>query len=152
MQFVRACEARCRGNARRKPGRVELGYHGAMVHRLLADLLLILHLLFIVAVVLGGFLVLRWPRLAWVHVPVVIWGFAVELSGWICPLTPVEQRLRLAAGDAGYSGGFIDHYLIPLLYPEGLTVSLRLFYAAVVAAINLAIYLYLARKFRRTPS
>ncbi len=121
-----------------------------MIYSLLADLLLVLHLLFIVAVVLGGFLVLRWPRLAWVHLPVVAWGIAVEAMDWICPLTPLEQSLRLAAGQASYSGGFIAHYITPLIYPEGLTTGLRLFYAGLVVAINLAIYLLLWRRSRRT--
>ncbi|NIP17163.1 MAG: DUF2784 family protein [Xanthomonadales bacterium] len=117
-----------------------------MIQRLAADALLILHLLFVVAVVLGGLPVLRWPRLAWIHLPVVAWGFTVELTGWICPLTPLEQRLRLAAGEGGYQGGFIDHYLVPLLYPEGLTTATRMLYAALVLGINLAIYRHLWRK------
>ena len=114
-----------------------------MIFRLAADLLLLLHLLFIAGVVLGGFLVLRWPKLAWLHIPVVIWGFTIELLGWICPLTPLEQKLRVMAGDGGYGGGFIDHYLVPLIYPDGMTVGTRMIFAALVVAINLAIYLRL---------
>jgi hypothetical protein len=120
-----------------------------MIHRIAADALLILHLAFILAVVLGGLLVLRWPRLAWVHVPVVAWGFTVELAGWICPLTPMEQRLRIAAGESGYAGGFIDHYLVPLIYPDGMTAGQRLFYAGVVVAVNLAFYWVLWRRMKR---
>ncbi len=120
-----------------------------MPYRLIADLLVSLHLLFIVMVVLGGFLVLRWPKLAWLHVPVVIWGFLVELMGWICPLTPLEQKMRLAAGDGNYTGGFIEHYLEPLIYPGGMTASTRMTLAALVLVINAAIYLRLWQK-RRT--
>ncbi len=120
-----------------------------MPYRLIADLLVSLHLLFIVMVVLGGFLVLRWPKLAWLHVPVVIWGFLVELMGWICPLTPLEQKMRLAAGDGRYTGGFIEHYLIPLIYPGGMTAGMRMTLAALVLVINAAIYLRLWQK-RRT--
>ncbi|MBL8424926.1 MAG: DUF2784 domain-containing protein, partial [Candidatus Accumulibacter phosphatis] len=82
-----------------------------MINRLLADGIVVLHCLFIAFVVLGGVLALRWPRLAWVHLPAACWGAAIELSGWICPLTPLENRFRQAAGEAGYAGSFIDHYL-----------------------------------------
>lgn len=118
---------------------------GPMIHRLAADTILVLHLLFIVTVVLGGLLVLRWPKLAWIHLPVVAWGLLVEITGWICPLTPLEQRLRLVAGEDGYSGGFIEHYLVPLIYPAGMTTGTRFFYAALVLSTNLAVYLYLWR-------
>jgi hypothetical protein len=121
----------------------------SLIYRIFADMLLVLHLLFIIGVVLGGFLVLRRPRLAWIHIPVVVWGFTVELLGWICPLTPLEQKLRLAAGDGGYSGGFIEHYLEPLIYPDGMGVGMRILFAAVVAAVNLAVYLHLWRKIRK---
>jgi len=84
----------------------------------LADLLLLLHLAFVAFVVLGGFLVARWPRLAWLHVPAFLWGALVNLMGWVCPLTPWEQRLRRAAGEAGYEGGFVEHYIAPLVYPQ----------------------------------
>ena len=107
-------------------------------------------MLFIATVVAGGFLVLRWPRLAWVHLPVLAWGFTVSVTGWICPLTPLEQQLRLAAGEASYSGGFIEHYLVPLIYPEGLTEATRWIHAAVIVAVNVAVYLLLLRKSRRT--
>ncbi len=88
-----------------------------MVNRLLADGIVVLHFLFIAFVVLGGVLALRWPRLAWVHLPAACWGATIELSGWICPLTPIENRFRQAAGEAGYAGSFIGHYLLPVLYP-----------------------------------
>ena len=111
-----------------------------MVNRLLADGIVVLHFLFIAFVVLGGVLALRWPRLAWVHLPAACWGAAIELSGWICPLTPLENRFRQAAGEAGYAGSFIDHYLLPSLYPAGLTREIQYGLAAVVIVVNLAEY------------
>ena len=88
--------------------------------------------LFIAWVVLGGLVVLRWPRLAWLHLPAVAWGVWIELTGGVCPLTPLEQRLRLAAGEAGYSGGFIEHYLGALIYPAGLTRGTQWMLAGIV--------------------
>ena len=109
-------------------------------YRIAADLLVGLHLLFVLFVVLGGLLVLRWPRLAWLHLPVACWGALIEFTGWICPLTPLENDLRRAGGQAGYDGGFIDHYLMPVLYPEGLTRNWSLVLGAAVVAINIAVY------------
>jgi len=117
-----------------------------MVNRLLADGIVVLHFLFIAFVVLGGVLALRWPRLAWVHLPAACWGAAIELSGWICPLTPLENRFRQAAGEAGYAGSFIDHYLLPILYPVGLTRDIQYGLAAVVIIVNLAVYGRLLRR------
>jgi len=89
-----------------------------MIERFAADLIVILHFAFIVFVGLGALLSLRWPRAAWLQVPAAAWGAAIEFRHGVCPLTPLEQRLRLAAGDAGYSGGFIEHYLLPIIYPK----------------------------------
>jgi len=119
-----------------------------MISRLLADAVLVLHLGFILFVVLGGFLVLRRLRLAWLHVPVVLWGAAIEFGGWICPLTPLEQWLREQGGEAAYTGGFIEHYLTSLIYPEGLTRNIQLLIGAGVLAINAAIYLRLWQRRR----
>jgi len=119
-----------------------------MIHRLLADAVLVLHLVFILFVVLGGFLVLRRPRLAWLHAPVFLWGAAIEFGGWICPLTPIEKRLRELGGEGAYAGGFIEHYVTALIYPEGLTRSLQLLIGAGVLAINAAIYLRLWQRSR----
>ena len=94
-----------------------------MGYRLLADAVLIVHLAFIAFVVLGGLLVLRWPRIAWLHLPAVAWGAWIEFSGGICPLTPLEVGLRARGGEAAYSGGFIEHYVTGLIYPEGLDRS-----------------------------
>ncbi len=120
-----------------------------MSPRLLADLLVVLHLLFILFVVLGGLLVLRWPWLAWLHLPCAAWGAVVELTGRICPLTPLENRLRLEAGQAGYSGGFIDHYLIPVVYPPGLTPAWQVALGVGVLVINGVLYGLLIRRWRR---
>jgi hypothetical protein len=88
-----------------------------MPARIAADLVVLAHLGFILFVILGGLLVLRWPRMAWIHLPAVIWGALIEFAGWICPLTPLENWLREASGTAGYQGGFIEHYLVPIVYP-----------------------------------
>jgi hypothetical protein len=111
-----------------------------------ADLLVLAHFSFVLFVIFGGLLVLRWPRLAWLHIPAVVWGAALEFGGWVCPLTPIEQQLRLAAGLASYQGGFIEHYILPLLYPAELTRSLQLILGAAVLLINGCIYGYLLYK------
>ena len=111
----------------------------------MADLVVAIHFAFVLFVVFGGLLVLRWPRLALVHVPAAIWGALIELAGGICPLTPLEQSLRLRAGEQGYSGSFIEHYILPVLYPSGLTRTVQLVLGGLVVAINLGIYGYLFR-------
>ena len=115
---------------------------------LLATLVVTLHLTFVVFVVLGGLLVLRWPWLAYAHLPAALWGAWIEFAGWVCPLTPLEQSLRLKAGEQGYSGSFIEHYVLPLLYPSALTRTIQVALGAVVIAVNLAIYGYLLRSRR----
>lgn len=108
--------------------------------RLAADALALLHLGFVLFVAFGGLLVLRWSRLAWLHLPAAAWGAWVEFAGWICPLTPLENALRRIAGTAGYFGGFIDHYLWPLIYPAGLTRDVQLALGLGVVVINAAMY------------
>jgi hypothetical protein len=120
-----------------------------MVYLALADAVLVLHLSFILFVVLGGLLVLRRRWLLWLHLPAVAWGILIEIMGWICPLTPLENWLRLQGGERGYAGGFIDQYLVTLIYPDGLTRELQWLLAALVLAINAAIYLWLWRGRRR---
>ncbi len=111
-----------------------------MLNSLAADLLVVLHLGFVLFVILGGLLVGRWGWLVLLHLPAVVWGALLEFYGWVCPLTPWEQQLRLAAGEAGYTGSFIEHYLLPVLYPEGLTRSVQILLGAGVLLINLIIY------------
>ena len=120
-----------------------------MAYSLAADLLVLLHLAFIVFVVLGGLLVWRWWRVVFVHLPAVIWAVLLEFYGWLCPLTPWEQQLRQAAGENGYSGSFIAHYLLPLIYPAGLTHNVQLLMGLGVLLINLLIYGWLL--WRRRP-
>ncbi len=114
-----------------------------MITSLAADALVLLHAMFVLFVVAGGALVLKWPKLAFVHIPCVVWGAGIEFTGAICPLTPLEQRLRSAAGEAGYTGGFIEHYVLPLIYPPGLTPTVQIVLGGAVVAINLAVYGYL---------
>lgn len=113
------------------------------MYLLLADLVIIIHLLFIVFVVAGGFFVLRIPYLAWFHIPAVVWGAVVEFSGWFCPLTPLENHLRSLGGGTSYSGDFIERYIVPLIYPAGLTASMQYVLGSLVLAINLTVYGFL---------
>ena len=111
-----------------------------MIYRVLADLVLVIHLAFVLFVVLGGLLVLRWSRLAWLHIPAAVWGVLIEYIGWICPLTPLENSFRAKGGEAGYSGGFVEHYILPTLYPAGLTRSTQVVLGSVVLVLNLTAY------------
>jgi len=120
-----------------------------VLFRVAADLLVGLHFAFIVFVLLGGFLAWRWPRVLWIHVPAALWGALIEFADWICPLTPWEVALRQRAGHAGYEGGFIEHYLIPIVYPADLTPSTRLLLGGVVVAVNAVAYAGLLRRRRR---
>lgn len=113
---------------------------------LAADAVLVIHLAFIVFVMFGGLLVLKWHWLAVLHLPAAIWGIVIQFSGWLCPLTPLENMLRRAAGESGYHGGFIEHYLLPIIYPAGLTREIQFLLGAVVLLVNLGIYLYVLRR------
>jgi hypothetical protein len=119
-----------------------------MPYRALADGVLVAHAAFVVFVVLGGLLVLRWPRVAWLHVPAALWGAAIEFTGLVCPLTPLENRWRQLAGEQGYPGGFIEHYILSALYPEGLTREVQLTLGLLVVVLNLAIYAWVLRRTR----
>ena len=119
-----------------------------MIHSLLADLVLLLHLAFILFVVLGAFLVFRFPRLIWLHLPAAAWGALVELAGWVCPLTPLENHLRRLAGGVGYEGGFIGHYLLPIVYPEALSRQLQVALGLGVVIINVVAYAMIRRRRR----
>jgi hypothetical protein len=105
-----------------------------------ADLVLVLHLAFVAFVVLGGLLVLRWPRFAWLHVPAVLWGAVVELTGWVCPLTPLEDVLRGSGGSATNGDDFLERLLVPLLYPDWLTREVQLVLGIGVLVLNAAVY------------
>ena len=120
-----------------------------MIYRVAADLVLAVHFLFVLFVVLGGLLVLRWPKVAYLHIPAAIWGAAIEFAGWICPLTPLERHLRRLAGETAYSTGFIEHYILPLLYPSALTRNIQLLLGLFVIAVNVAIYVYVYRRRKR---
>jgi hypothetical protein len=109
-------------------------------HRLSADLIVLVHIAFVLFAVLGGLLVLRWRRLAWVHVPAALWAAAIEFAGWICPLTPLENWLRRQAGEGAYEGGFIEHHILPILYPAALTRRLQIVLGLLVIVLNVAIY------------
>ena len=117
-----------------------------MIFRLLADAVVLFHAAYVIFVVVGGLLVLRWHRIAWLHVPAAAWGALVEFGGWICPLTPLENNLRMRAGEAGYAGGFIQHYVLRALYPTGLTPSVRWTLGALVVVINGLVYGLLYRR------
>ncbi len=112
---------------------------------MLADVVVGLHLAFVLFAVLGGLLVIRWKRVVWLHIPAVVWAALIEFAGWICPLTPLENRFRALGGGSGYAGGFVDHYILPVLYPSGLTRQVQFALGAFVVLINLAIYGYLLR-------
>ncbi len=120
-----------------------------MLTRFLADLILVIHVAFIAFAVGGGLLTLRWPRVAWIHLPAAAWAAAVMAMGWICPLTPLENRLRQTAGEGGYEGGFIEHYVVPLIYPGGLTREIQMVLGALVVAVNLVIYATVWRRAQR---
>ena len=117
-----------------------------MLYRLGADAVLVIHLAFIVFVLFGGLLVLRWRWVLVVHVPAIVWGAVVEFFHLYCPLTPLENALRARAGLEGYEGGFIAHYLIALIYPAGLTPQIQLWLGAVVLGSNLAVYAWVVAR------
>jgi hypothetical protein len=118
----------------------------------MADLIVLVHFAFVIFVVLGGLLALRWPRIVWLHVPAVVWGALVEFTGWTCPLTPLENRLRRASGEERYQGDFIAQYILPTLYPDGLTRRDQLMLGGVALAINIAIYALVIVRHRRSAS
>lgn len=120
-----------------------------MIAGILADAVLVLHALFIAWVVAGALAVARWPRLAWAHLPALAWGLWIEASGGLCPLTPLEVALRRAAGEAGYAGSFVEHYLGAIVYPAGLTREAQWVLAGALALINAGLYAWVLRRHAR---
>ncbi|HEV7587072.1 MAG TPA: DUF2784 domain-containing protein [Longimicrobium sp.] len=122
------------------------------VYRALADTVVALHFGFVLFVVLGGLIVLRWPRVAWVHLPCAAWGALIEFGGWVCPLTPVEKHFRALGNQAGYAESFVEHYITRLMYPAGLTRGMQVPIGVFVIAINVALYwIAFGRKRRAVP-
>ena len=122
---------------------------GLLLIAVFADAVVLLHFAFVLFVVFGGLLVVRWPRVIWLHVPAVIWGALVEFTGWICPLTPLENRLR-GAGGTSYQDDFIAHYLLAALYPEGLTRTGQFALGAIALGVNVMIYALVFVRYRRS--
>ncbi|HUG94466.1 MAG TPA: DUF2784 domain-containing protein [Planctomycetaceae bacterium] len=119
-----------------------------MLYRVLADIVLIAHLVFIVFVVAGGLVVLRWRWAAAIHLPAAVYGALIEFVGWICPLTPLENALRRRGGQDGFEGGFVEHYLVPLIYPGELTRGVQIVLGLAVVGINVAIYGWVVSRWR----
>jgi hypothetical protein len=122
------------------------------VYNLFADLIVLAHFLFIVFVICGGLLVIRWPNAAFVHLPAAAWGATVEFFGWICPLTPLENHFRNLAGAKQYSGDFILRYLVPVIYPENLTAAIQTILGIAVIVINVFFYTIAIHKHKNTAS
>ncbi len=114
-----------------------------MLYRFLADLVVLCHLVFVLFAATGGLLALRWPVVVWIHVPAAVWGALIEFGGWVCPLTPLENWLRLRGNATAYSGGFIDHYIMPILYPSGLTREIQIILGLAILVVNASIYGYM---------
>lgn len=119
-----------------------------MIYRWLADVVVVVHGAFVLFVMVGAFLALRWRWVVWLHLPAAIWGVLIEYAGWICPLTPLENALRARAGESGYTGDFIEHYLLRALYPQGLTRTTQLVLGSLALGVNIAAYALLIRQSR----
>ena len=126
-----------------------MSYYLRVLYRLLANAVVVVHALFIVFIVFGGFLAWRWRWVAVLHVPCAVWGVLIEYNGWICPLTPLENSLRMRAGQQGYSGGFVEHYLLPAIYPAGLTPRIQVVLGTAVLVVNVVTYAVLVRRLMR---
>ena len=123
-----------------------------MKYSILADTVLVIHLLFIIFVIGGGLLSFRWRWSTWVHLPLLVWAILIEYTGWICPLTPLENSLRISGGETGYSGSFIEHYLLPLIYPKAMTRGVQITLGTLLIFINICIYFYIYRTRKRLSS
>jgi hypothetical protein len=120
-----------------------------LIYNFLADFVVVLHSFFVLFVLLGGFLVLWKSSMAWYHIPVVFWAASIEFFGWICPLTPLEDMLREKGGVAGYDTGFVEHYIMPILYPVSLTRQMQISLGIIVLGINIGIYLTVWNRMRK---
>ena len=126
-----------------------------MLYTVLADLVMLCHLAFVLFVIGGGLLVVKWRKIAWIHLPAAVWGAVIEFTGWICPLTPVENWLRVRGGESGYEQDFLSRYLLSLLYPAGLTSDTQYIFGIVVLVVNAFMYGWLglrARTMRQHPA
>lgn len=106
----------------------------------MADIVVLLHFTFILFVLMGGILSIWWRKVVWIHIPAAGWGVLIEFAGWICPLTPLENRLRAKGGEAGYPGGFVEKYILPVIYPTELTREIQIILGILVITVNLVIY------------
>ncbi|MGD8483821.1 MAG: DUF2784 domain-containing protein [Thioalkalispiraceae bacterium] len=120
-----------------------------MLYEVLADLILLLHLVFILFVVFGVFLVFKFRKLAWFHIPVMTYGMLISFFRWVCPLTPLENHFRTLAGEQGYQGGFIEHYLLPLIYPSGMTMGIAIAMGLFVLLWNTVFYIVIFYKYKK---
>jgi hypothetical protein len=120
-----------------------------MVYRGLSDFIVLIHFGFVFFSVIGGFLVFKWKRIIWIHLPAVFWVIWIEVTGWICPLTPLENWFRLKSGTTGYQTGFIEHYILSLLYPDKLTRSFQIVLGISVLVVNMGIYGWMLRVQRK---
>ncbi len=120
-----------------------------MPYRFLADALVVFHLSFVGFVIFGGLLVVRWPRMAFAHLPAAAWGVFIEWSGLICPLTYLENNWRRLGHVESYQGGFIDHYIMPVLYPDGLTRNIQFILGGGILVLNITLYVITVRRLRR---
>jgi len=121
-----------------------------MIYRALADFVVLVHVAFVLFAALGGFLVFKWRRVAWFHIPAALWAALIEFVGWVCPLTPLENWLRRQGGETGYQTSFIERYLLPVIYPAALSRGLHVVLGLLVLGINLAIYWRLWRSLAST--
>ena len=122
-----------------------------MLYSALADFVVLAHVAFILFAVLGGFLVLKWRWVAWLHIPAAVWAVVVQVSNWYCPLTPLEIRLRELGGAMSYHTSFVEHYVLPVLYPAALTKQEEVTLGIVVLAINVGVYVFVVGDIARRP-
>jgi Protein of Unknown function (DUF2784) len=120
-----------------------------VIYRLLADAVVLVHLGFVLFVVAGGLLVWRFRRFAWIHLPAAAWGAAIEFGGWVCPLTPLENWLRMRGGGTVFDEGFVEHYILPVLYPVGLTRTIQVVLGLLVVIVNVGLYVGMLISYRQ---